>query len=143
MALVKNQEKFHNVKFELNLAKVPLVAHGDGTQFQQICLNMFLNSADAMNLRGNITVTSQEVEEDGKPFAEVIFTDTGSGIKEEDLPKLFEPFFTTKPVDKGTGLGLSITHGIVKHLGGSIRVESTIGKGTSFFVRLPLSEQTI
>ncbi|MEN8263246.1 MAG: ATP-binding protein [Nitrospirota bacterium] len=142
MSLVKNQEKFHNVKFDLNLAEVPLVAHGDGTQFQQICLNMFLNAADAMNLRGNITVTSHEVEEDGKPFAEVIFTDTGSGIKEEDLPKLFEPFFTTKPVDKGTGLGLSITHGIVKHLGGNIRVESTIGKGTSFFVRLPLSEQT-
>jgi signal transduction histidine kinase len=103
---------------------------------------MFLNAADAMKLRGDITVTTHQVEEDGKPYAEIVFTDTGSGIKEEDLPKLFEPFFTTKPVDKGTGLGLSVSHGIVKHLGGSIKVESTIGKGTSFFVRLPLAGQT-
>jgi signal transduction histidine kinase len=96
-----------------------------------------------MKLRGDITVKTHQVEEEGKPHVEVIFTDTGSGIKEEDLPKLFEPFFTTKPVDKGTGLGLSITHGIVKHLEGSIRVDSTLGQGTSFFVRLPLTEQTI
>jgi two-component system NtrC family sensor kinase len=143
MTLVKNQEKFHNVKFHLDLADTQLVANGDGTQFQQICLNMFLNATDAMNLRGDITVKTHRVEEEGKPYVEIIFTDTGSGIKEENLPKLFEPFFTTKPVDKGTGLGLSISHGIVKHLGGSIRVESTLGQGTSFFVRLPLAEQTI
>ncbi len=141
MTLVKNQEKFHNVKFHLNLADAVFVTNGDGTQFQQICLNMFLNAADAMKLRGDITVTTHQVEDEGKPHVEIIFSDTGSGIKEEDLPKLFEPFFTTKPVDKGTGLGLSITHGIVKHLGGSIRVESTIGEGTSFFVRLPLVEE--
>ncbi len=141
MSLIKNQEKFHNIKFDLNLDDAVFVANGDGTQFQQICLNMFLNAADAMKLKGRISVTTRRVEEDGKPFVEVIFSDTGCGIKEEDLPKLFEPFFTTKPVDKGTGLGLSITHGIVKHLGGSIRVESALGKGTSFFVRLPLTEQ--
>ncbi|GBE40865.1 sensor protein ZraS [bacterium BMS3Bbin09] len=143
MTLVKNQEKFHNVKFHMDLADANLVTDGDGTQFQQICLNMFLNAADAMNLRGDITVKTHQVEEKDKPFVETIFTDTGSGIKEEDLPKLFEPFFTTKPVDKGTGLGLSITHGIVKHLGGSIRVKSTLGQGTSFFVRLPLIKQEI
>ncbi len=143
MQLVKNQEKFHNIKFILDLADATFVTHGDGTQFQQICLNMFLNAADAMNRRGDITVKTLQVEEDGKPFAEVIFTDTGSGIKEEDLSKLFEPFFTTKPVDKGTGLGLSVSHGIVKHLGGSIKVKSTLGKGTSFLVRLPLMEQNV
>lgn len=143
MQLVKNQEKFHNVKFTLDLAETPFITHGEGTQFQQICLNMFLNATDAMNLRGDITVKSHRVEEDGKPFVEVIFTDTGSGIKEENLSKLFEPFFTTKPVDKGTGLGLSVSHGIVKHLGGSIKVKSTLGKGTTFLVRLPLMEQNI
>lgn len=141
MTLVKNQEKFHNVKFHMDLSDTQFVTNGDGTQFQQICLNMFLNSSDAMKLRGDITVKTHQVEEDGNPFVEIVFTDTGSGIEEENLPKLFEPFFTTKPVDKGTGLGLSITHGIVKHLGGSIRVESTLGQGTSFFVRLPLTEQ--
>jgi len=138
--LVRNQEKFHNIKFEINLAEKNFITLGEGSQFQQICLNMFLNAADAMNLRGTITVATRQVEEDGKPFVEIEYTDTGSGIKEEDLPKLFEPFFTTKPVDKGTGLGLSVSHGIVKHLGGSIRVDSTVGKGTSFFVRLPLTQ---
>ena len=141
--LVKNQEKFHNVKFDLNLSETSYVTVGDGSQFQQICLNMFLNAADAMKLRGTITVVTREVEEEGKPYVEIVFSDTGSGIKEEDLPKLFEPFFTTKPVDKGTGLGLSVSHGIVKHLGGSIRIESVIGKGTSFFVRLPLKAETL
>jgi two-component system NtrC family sensor kinase len=141
--LVRNQEKFHNIKFDINLADAHLITLGDGSQFQQICLNMFLNAADAMNLRGTITVATRKVEEDNKPFVEIEYTDTGGGIKEEDLPKLFEPFFTTKPVDKGTGLGLSVSHGIVKHLGGSIKVDSTVGKGTSFFVRLPLSEQRI
>jgi two-component system NtrC family sensor kinase len=143
MQLVKNQEKFHNVKFDLNLADASFITLGDGTQFQQICLNMFLNGADAMKLRGTIIVKTHRVEEDGKPYVEIEFTDAGSGIKEEDLPKLFEPFFTTKPVDKGTGLGLSVSHGIVKHLGGSIKVDSTVGKGTSFFVRLPLTERKI
>ena len=142
MTLVKNQEKFHNVKFHMDLEDAQFITNGDGSQFQQICLNMFLNAADAMKLRGDITIKTHRVEEEGKPYVEIIFTDTGSGIKEEDLPKLFEPFFTTKPVDKGTGLGLSITHGIVKHLEGSIRVESALGQGTSFFVRLPLIEHT-
>ncbi len=141
--LVKNQEKFHNIKFNINLDDSSLISLGDASQFQQICLNMFLNSADAMNQRGTITVATRKIQEDNKTFVEIEFTDTGGGINEEDMHKLFEPFFTTKPVDKGTGLGLSVSHGIVKHLGGNINVESTIGKGTSFFVRLPLANQNI
>ncbi len=139
--LVKNQEKFHNIKFNINLSYYSFITLGDASQFQQICLNMFLNAADAMNERGSITVASREIKEDNKPFVEIEFTDTGGGINEEDMHKLFEPFFTTKPVDKGTGLGLSVSHGIIKHLGGNIKVESTVGKGTSFFVRLPLIER--
>ncbi len=139
--LVKNQEKFYNIKFDIKLADYPLITVGDAPQFQQICLNMFLNAADAMDARGTITVATRKITEDNKAYAEIEFTDTGSGIKEEDMQKLFEPFFTTKPVDKGTGLGLSVSHGIVKHLGGNIRVKSTVGKGTSFFVRLPLIEK--
>ncbi|NOZ68544.1 MAG: HAMP domain-containing protein [Deferribacteres bacterium] len=139
--LVKNQEKFYNIKFDIKLADYPLITVGDSPQFQQICLNMFLNAADAMDARGTITVATRKVIEDNKAYAEIEFTDTGCGIKEEDMQKLFEPFFTTKPVDKGTGLGLSVSHGIVKHLGGNIRVKSTVGKGTSFFVRLPLIEK--
>jgi two-component system NtrC family sensor kinase len=139
--MVKNQAKFHHIKFNINLEDTQFVTEGDASQFQQIFLNMFINAADAMNERGEITVATRKYVEDGKPFVEIEFTDKGSGIKEEDMSKLFEPFFTTKPVGKGTGLGLSVSHGIVKHLGGHIKVESTVGKGTSFFVRLPLFEK--
>jgi len=138
--MVKNQEKFHHIKFIVELEESELVVFGDASQFQQIFLNMFINAVDAMNGRGNITVATRRTSEDGKDFAEIEFTDEGSGISEKDMPKLFEPFFTTKPVGKGTGLGLSVSHGIVKHMGGHIKVKSTVGKGTSFFVRLPLAE---
>jgi two-component system NtrC family sensor kinase len=136
--MIKNQAKFHNIKFNIDMDKEPFITYGDASQFQQIFLNMLINAADAMNERGTITIATRSTSVEGKPYVEIEFTDTGGGIKEEDMPKLFEPFFTTKPVDKGTGLGLSVSHGIVKHYGGQIDVKSTVGKGTTFFVRLPL-----
>ncbi|RJR15693.1 MAG: HAMP domain-containing protein [Nitrospiraceae bacterium] len=138
--MVQNQEKFHHIKFNIKLEDTQFIIVGDSSQFQQIFLNMFINAADAMGGRGNIHVATRSITEDGRPYVEIEFTDEGSGIKPEDMPKLFEPFFTTKPVGKGTGLGLSVSHGIVKHFGGNIKVKSEIGKGTSFFVRLPLPE---
>jgi two-component system NtrC family sensor kinase len=139
--MVRNQAKFHNIKFDINLDGSQLVTLGDASQFQQIFLNMFINASDAMNKRGTIRVATRIVPVDNRKFAEIEFTDNGTGIPDEILGKLFEPFFTTKPVGKGTGLGLSVSHGIVKHYGGHIHVKSTVGKGTSFFVRLPLVEQ--
>ena len=139
--MVQNQEKFHHIKFKINLEDSPFIIAGDSSQFQQIFLNMFINAADAMGERGNITVATRTISENGKPYVEIEFTDEGTGIDEKYLPKLFEPFFTTKPVGKGTGLGLSVSHGIVKHFGGYIKVKSEVGKGTSFFVRLPLPEK--
>ncbi len=102
-------------------------------------MNLLINAADAMNDRGQITIATRLITEDGKEFIEIEFTDTGPGIPEEHMGKLFEPFFTTKPVGKGTGLGLAVTHGIVRKHGGHIKVRSTLGKGTSFFIRLPVS----
>jgi two-component system NtrC family sensor kinase len=136
--MVKNQAKFHNIKFNIQMEDRHFITLGDASQFQQIFLNMFLNAADAMDEKGTITVATRKITIDDKPFVEIEFTDTGTGIPEEILGKLFEPFFTTKPVGKGTGLGLSVSHGIIKHFGGQIDVKSTVGKGTSFFVKLPL-----
>jgi len=73
----------------------------------------------------------------GDQLVEVRITDTGSGIRKEDLENIFDPFFTTKSPDKGTGLGLSISLKIVESLGGEIRVESEVGKGTTFEVYFP------
>ena len=67
----------------------------------------------------------------------VRISDTGMGIKKEDLERIFDPFFTTKPPDKGTGLGLSISLRIVESMGGAMRVESDVGKGSSFEVYFP------
>ena len=69
---------------------------------------------------------------------EVVFRDSGHGISEEDVGRIFDPFFTTKEVGHGTGLGLAISFGIVKEHGGVITVESEVGVGTSFIVRLPV-----
>lgn len=142
--MVKNQEKFHNIKFDINIdSRQSFATRGDASQIQQIFLNMLINAADAMNERGTITIATRRITAGDKPFVEIEFTDTGCGIPEEHLDKLFEPFFTTKPVGKGTGLGLSVSHGIVKNYGGSMLVKSTIGKGTSFFIRLPLEEEKV
>jgi signal transduction histidine kinase len=69
---------------------------------------------------------------------EIKITDTGQGIPEENLEKLFDPFFTTKEVGHGTGLGLAISYGIIKEHEGTISVETEVGKGTTFLIRLPM-----
>ena len=77
-----------------------------------------------------------------KDSVEVSVADNGSGIPENVLPNIFDPFFTTKKVGEGTGLGLSIVHKIIQGHGGAIRVNSVVGKGTTFFVELPIDSKT-
>jgi two-component system NtrC family sensor kinase len=138
--ILKNQKKFRHITIHLGTEDGSFTTYGEVSQFQQVFLNMLINAADAMNERGTITVAIRKTVEDNMPFVEVEFTDTGPGIRKEDLPRLFEPFFSTKPEEKGTGLGLSVSHGIVTHLGGNIQVRSEEGRGTSFFVRFPYVE---
>lgn len=153
IAMVRNQAKFHNIKFNLNFDESLPLIHVDPNQMQQVFLNLLINAADAMNERGQITIATRTVGEseetpwfkmghpqEGKKYIEIEFTDTGPGIPEEYLGKIFEPFFTTKPVGKGTGLGLAVSYGIIKRHGGNITVRSEVGKGASFFIRLPVEE---
>jgi len=104
------------------------------SQINQVLMNLLVNAAQAIPEKGDITIRSGQA--DGEVF--VAISDTGAGISAEILPRLFEPFFTTKPVGKGTGLGLSISYGIVRKHGGRIEVDSTVGKGTTFTVWLPI-----
>lgn len=104
-------------------------------QIKQVLLNLLNNAADACEEGGTITIAT-ELLAGGQVAIRV--SDTGKGIKPEDLPHIFEPFFTTKPAVKGTGLGLSISYGIIKSHGGIIRVESEPGRGTTFTVTLPV-----
>lgn len=103
------------------------------SQINQVFLNLITNAAQAMEDEGTLTVSSRGA----KDHVEVSFTDTGSGIPDDVLPKIFDPFFTTKAPGEGTGLGLAIVHKIVKSHGGSIKVRTTAGKGTEFTVTLP------
>lgn len=119
----------------------------DPTQLEQIVMNLVVNAADAMASGGALRIETHHLDNcdglvDGDTMAagpNTVLTveDTGKGIDQEIIARIFEPFFTTKAVGKGTGLGLSTTYGIVAGLGGTIRVLSTPGIGTTFTIYLP------
>ncbi|MCA8965427.1 MAG: response regulator [Planctomycetes bacterium] len=116
-----------------------------GSDLDQVLINLCTNARDAMPAGGVITVsTAREIDDDDPANSRVVLrvTDQGHGIPEAVRPRIFEPFFTTKDRRKGTGLGLAVVHGIVKQHGGKVTVVSTIGKGTTFEVRLPTHERT-
>jgi len=128
-----------SIKFDSgeNLPKLTL----DRSQFQSVLINLIINALDASEPGGSIniyTATDLSASDAGKKGVEISVADTGSGIPQEDLDKLFDPFFTTKEVGQGTGLGLSVSYGIVQRHGGTIRVQSEVGKGTRFFIWLPI-----
>jgi PAS domain S-box-containing protein len=115
----------------------------DPSLLEQVFINLIVNAADAMPGGGKLTVTtrlSQGASPTDQRYLEIVFADTGSGIASQDLDWIFEPFYTTKERGKGTGLGLFVSYGIVEKHGGTIDVESELGVGTSFTVRLPLAQ---
>jgi two-component system NtrC family sensor kinase len=139
LSLFERQALFQNIRIQKELSDLPrLIA--DGAQLQQVFTNIISNAAEAMDGAGVLTIrTYLDCQTD---CIKVEFTDTGHGIREEDMPRLFEPFFTTKEVGKGTGLGLAISYGIVQKHQGSIKVQSELGKGSTFAVVLPLKKET-
>jgi len=143
-----------NIHFTLSEAPDlwPLVA--DPTQLHQILLNLCINARDAMPEGGTLAVTTFNFQADDHyagmvpdarpgPYVFLKVSDTGSGIRPENLDKLFDPFFTTKEQGRGTGLGLATVHRVVTGHGGFIRVHSQVGKGTTFGVYLPASPEAV
>lgn len=108
----------------------------DPVQIRQALTNIIHNGVEAMAHGGTLTVKTRYLSPSQQ--AEIIISDTGVGIPEENLPKLFTPFYTTKGIGKGTGLGLAISYGIVKMHRGGISVQSNPGKGTLFTILLPI-----
>jgi PAS domain S-box-containing protein len=108
-------------------------------QINQVFMNLLVNAAQAIDTHGTITLRTGS--DGGSVWVEV--ADSGQGIAPAHLPRIFDPFFTTKPVGQGTGLGLSLAYGIVTKHGGKIDVESEVGKGTVFRIRLPLVRHAI
>jgi C4-dicarboxylate-specific signal transduction histidine kinase len=133
LLLCRKELSAKNARIEKAYAGRPPVVWGVEDQLKQVFLNLLTNAMDALPAEGGSIRISTEAE---AGTVAVRFADTGSGIPAEDLPRLFEPFFTTKPEVKGTGLGLSISYGIVHSHGGTIEVETRLGEGSTFTVRL-------
>jgi two-component system NtrC family sensor kinase len=135
VALSEQRVKYSNVKLNLKLARHLPEIYISPSEFEQVLLNLVNNALDAMTPDGgNLEITTRV---DGAHVV-VDVADTGQGIPKANLARIFDPFFTTKPVGKGTGLGLSICYGIIKKMEGEISVNSAVGLGTTFHVRLPL-----
>jgi two-component system NtrC family sensor kinase len=135
LELLQGQSSFSGIEVSLELAAAPIEIACDASQLQQAFTNLLVNAAEAISGEGRIVVKSWRDE--SRRMAAVSFADTGCGISPESLEQIFEPFFTTKQEGHGTGLGLTIVYGIVERHGGSIKVDSRLGQGTTFTVWLP------
>ena len=108
-------------------------------QLNQVFMNMLANAGQAIAEKGNVWITTRL---DGGQVV-ISIRDDGKGIPEDALPKIFDPFFTTKDVGEGTGLGLSISYGIIEKHHGDITVNSKVGEGTEFIIRIPRNLSTL
>jgi signal transduction histidine kinase len=118
---------------------------GDPMHLQTLFLNLIANALDAMPQGGQLTIQTRQVlsqtsSEKNGGCVEISISDTGIGITEESKKRIFDPFFTTKKIGEGTGLGLAICEQIIKEHSGRLDVESEVGKGSIFFVRVPVLE---
>jgi two-component system, NtrC family, sensor kinase len=133
--LCQHKLELSNIRLEYRIEpEIPLV-EGDVNQLQQCIINLIFNAIDAMSKGGSLYL--EGAYDSGKKLVIIKVKDTGSGIQEEDIPHIFEPFFTTKDEGYGVGLGLSTVYGIIEHHKGTIKVESSPGKGATFTVQLP------
>ena len=127
---------YNELKYKATVTRefgdIPMV-EGFPQKLNQVFMNILVNAAQAITEKGEIRI---ETKKEGDNVL-VAISDTGCGIREEDLPRIFDPFFTTKEIGKGTGLGMNIAYNIIEEHRGKISVQSTVGKGTTFFVSLP------
>ena len=131
--LITNQALAQQVEIEVRLPSGPLRVMGSASLLQQVFLNLCLNALRAMPKGGKLAFSG----EPGQKEVVIRVSDTGCGIAPADIASIFDPFYTTAPVGQGTGLGLTICYLIVKQHGGSIGVESSLGRGSTFTIRLP------
>lgn len=131
------QARYARVELSLDLDRNMPLVKASVSELQQVFLNLVNNAIQAMESSGGKLMINCYAQDD---MAHISIADTGPGIPEAYLSRIFDPFFTTKPVGKGSGLGLSICYGLVHQMGGDIEVESGVGLGARFNIRLPLPE---
>ncbi|MFK8051497.1 MAG: sensor histidine kinase [Woeseiaceae bacterium] len=136
LVIAKNVLK-GGIEVNRNLGELPEVSCSPG-QINQVLLNLIKNASDAMDRKGTLSIGTWADDE----FVHVSVKDTGMGMDEETLAKVRDPFFTTKEVGKGTGLGLSISQKIIDAHDGKLEIQSSLGKGSTFIVSLPLTDNS-
>jgi two-component system NtrC family sensor kinase len=134
--LVQHQFELNAVSLQLELAENAPLLHCDPSQVEQVLLALVMNAIDAMPRGGNLLLRTRWLPQSRQ--VELQVRDDGMGIPPDLLPRLFEPFLTTKETGKGVGLGLAISKSIVERHGGQIEVESQPGRGTTFYIFLPV-----
>jgi PAS domain S-box-containing protein len=135
MALMEFEADERKIRLEQRVEEGLSSVRGDETAISQVLVNVIVNAFHAMPDGGLCRVTAEQHASDGTRWVAISVTDTGIGMKKEQLSRMFEPFYTTKPA--GTGLGLAIAHRIVRDHGGTIQVSSVPGAGTSVFMMFP------
>jgi len=133
--LIANELSLASVELDLRIAHDLPDINGSGGNLQQVFLNLFLNSIQAMP-DGGVLAVHADREDD---FIQIEVSDSGIGISSEDIDRVFDPFFTTKEIGEGTGLGLSVCYGIIERHHGSVAIDSIPGTGTTVTVRLPIN----
>jgi PAS domain S-box-containing protein len=132
------------IVLETRTAANRMIVHADPTMMEQVILNLAVNARDAMPSGGRLTIALDRLDACGVgSWVRLSVTDTGMGIRHEDLPHVFEPFFTTKEVGQGSGLGLATTFGILEQHHGRLEVQSEPGQGTTFTVTLPAVNHSV
>ena len=137
------------IELRLAIGAGPWLCRLDPAQFEAAILNLALNARDAMEDGGTLTIGTAAAADDGTTFAAsqagvvVSVADTGTGMAPAVIERIFEPFYTTKDVGKGSGLGLAQVWGFVTQSGGTVGVESEVGRGTTFALLLPLSDVAV
>ncbi len=136
LKILDNELKY-KCEVDCQLRPLPPVFCNIG-EIGQVFINIIINACHSIKEQGLITIRSESDTE-----IRFIIEDNGCGIPADILPKIFDPFFTSKPLGEGTGIGLSVSHGIVETMGGSIRVDSEVSKGTRFTVTLPMDQREV
>lgn len=133
LLLVEEDVAGKKIRIVHNIPELQLHAYTDPPLLRQVFLNLLKNAVQAVGCKGEIIISSRSEGE------QVIVTvaDNGPGIAKENMPHIFTPFFTTKSPGEGTGMGLAVSLRIINQLGGTINVESAVGKGTVFSVAIP------
>jgi signal transduction histidine kinase/ActR/RegA family two-component response regulator len=126
-----------HINLELQICSDALVM-GDASELREVLVNIIFNAVDAMPTGGTLTLSTEETSEG----VEILISDTGTGISSEVSSRIFDPFFTTKG-KAGMGLGLAVSYGIIRRHQGSIEVESEVGRGTTFRIKLPVTTEEI